>query len=124
MGQVIRFSDHQVSARRKHNRWQDSLVPVELALGVPDEDRCLATIARHGLCAVHPRVLSDGSEAVIYLITISDAIFLNKRILEVDQMDDERVGRCIDLIQMLENINDSLPENTWESISSKQNLHS
>ena len=124
MGQVIHFSDHQVNVRCIGSQGHDSLIPVELALGVDDEKTCLATIARYGNCAVHPRLLSDGSGAVIYLIMLSDAIWLNKRILELEEINDEGISNCIDLIQMLENVNDSLLEGAWGSISNKQNQYS
>ena len=124
MGQVINFSNHQTNAHCVNSNGQDSLIPVELALGIDDETACLTTIAKYGNCAVHPRLLSDGSGAVIYLMMVSDAIWLNKRILELENLDEEKLSTCIDLIQMLENVNDSLLEGAWGSIGSKQNQYS
>ena len=124
MGQVIKFSNQQANVRHSSSLGQDSLIPVELALGMEDENFCLATIAKYGNCAVHPRLLSDGSGAVIYLIMVCDAIWLNKRILELEELDDEAVSSCVDLIQMLENVNDSLLESAWGSIGNKQNQYS
>ncbi len=124
MGQVIRFSDHQANACKVKSHGQDSLIPVELALGINDEKTCLATIARYENCAIHPRLLSDGSGEVIYLIMICDAIWLNKRILALGELDDEGMSDCIDLIQMLENVNDSLVDGAWGSINSMKNQYS
>jgi len=124
MGQVIKFSNQQANVRHSSSLGQDSLIPVELALGMKDENFCLATIAKYGNCAVHPSLLSDGSGAVIYLIMVCDAIWLNKRILELEELDDEAVSSCVDLIQMLENVNDSLLESAWGSIGNKQNQYS
>ena len=124
MGQVINFNNRQVNARHSSSLGQDSLIPVELALGIEDENLCLTTIAKYGNCAVHPRLLSDGSGAIIYLIMVCDAIWLNKRILELEELDEEAVSSCIDLIQMLENVNDSLLESAWGSTGNKQNQYS
>jgi hypothetical protein len=124
MGQVINFSNHQGSARCLNSSGQDSLIPVELALGIDDETACLTAIAKYGNCPVHPRLLSDGSGAVIYLMLVSDAIWLNKRMLELETLDDEKVSSCIDLIQMLENVNDSLLESAWGSIGNTRNQFS
>lgn len=124
MGQVIRFSDYQKTTSPPTPRGHDSLIPVELALGVEDEQACLETVARYGNCQVFPRLLSDGSGAVLYLIKVSDAIELNRQILESGELDAIEQACCMDLIQMLENVNESLLQEAWGSTETNLSSYS
>ena len=115
MGQVIHFSDYRVNPAPAAPAGNDSLIPVELALGVEDETACLATIAHYGNCPIFPRLVSDGSGSVFYLVKVCDAIRLHRIILESGELDTTEQGICVDLIQMLENVNESLLQKAWGS---------
>ena len=124
MGQVIRFSDYKTFEAGQSSNGHDSLIPIELALGIEDEKDCLSTIAKLEGCPIYPRLLSDGSGAVLFLVSVSDAIIINQLLLEQEALDDERAGICIDLIQMLENVSESLLEGAWGAIDEQQTSHS
>lgn len=53
---------------------------------------------------------------------IKDAIWLNKKILEFEELSDEEIAHRIDLIQMLENVNLAMTESLWDSFTHSGNL--
>ena len=121
MGTLIRFSDYQRNSKIPSSE-SHSLIPVEFGLGVGDLKECMSLIARHSRGTVQVRPVSDTSDEVVYLIRVCDAIALNKHLLETVELSDEGITHCIDLIQMLENINTSLLESIWSSYHCKSSL--
>ena len=121
MGTVIRFSDYRHSSGETAGE-TDSLIPVEFGVGVGDMAECMSLVARHGNGALIVRPVGGDSREVIYLIRVRDAIALNKHLLETVELSDQEITRCIDLIQLLENINTSLLETIWSSIQPRQGL--
>lgn len=101
------------------NAIRDGLVPVEFALGSENREQCLNKISEYNLRSVHVRVVNDESGALLYLIGVSDAIWLNKKIIETEEISEDEVEERIDLIQTMENMKFSLMDNLWESISSE-----
>lgn len=120
MGQVIRFSEYQKS-RRIVSVESHSLIPVEFGVGVGDVAGCLALIARHGSGTLVVRPVDGASRDVVYLMRVSDAINLNKHRLETEDLSELQITACIDLIQLLENINTSLLESIWSSYHRQSN---
>ena len=121
MGTVIQFSDYQHTTTDSACD-NDSLIPVEFGVGLGDFAQCMALIARHGNGAVTVRPVRDDSSEVVYLMRVRDAIALNKRLLETVELSDQDITRCIDLIQLLENINTSLLETIWSSIQPQHGM--
>ena len=117
MGQVIKLNSYlgDDSDRLPHSI--RTLVPVEFAVGHSDRDSCVALLARYGFDTLHIRLIKNAPIVVVYLIPISDAIRLNKMILEKESLGEFEMGRRMDLIQMLENINPNLMDSIWESLS-------
>lgn len=66
---------------------------------------------------MHIRRVNDEPEALLYLMGVKDAIWLNKKILELEELSDEEIAHRIDLIQMLENVNLSMMESLWDSFT-------
>ena len=59
---------------------------------------------------------------MLYLMGIKDAIWLNKKILEFEELSDEEIAHRIDLILMLENVNLAMIESLWDSFTHSGNL--
>lgn len=118
MGQVVKLSEY----RRAHSfpteeEAGDSLVPIEFAAGFQNRDECLNKIAEYGIRAIHIRRVKGESDALLYLLGVNDAIWLNKQILEREVIADEEIAKRIDLIQMLENVNFALMDSMWDSFT-------
>ena len=120
MGQIIRFSEYQKSREIVSNE-SHSLIPVEFGVGVGDVAECLVMIARHSSGSLIVRPVDGASREVVYLMRVSDAINLNKHRLETEELSDVQITACIDLIQLLENINTSLLESIWSSYHRQSN---
>lgn len=126
MGQVVRLSDYQKSfSNESADAMRDGLVPIEFALGDNNRENCLAKIAEYGVHSIHVRMVNNKPDAFLYLIGVRDAIFINKKILECEEISEMEICQRIDLIQMMENMNLSLMDTVWESISSQtqESLH-
>ncbi|MSR12634.1 MAG: hypothetical protein EXR84_12705 [Gammaproteobacteria bacterium] len=126
MGEVVRLSDYQKTfSSDSADAMRDGLVPIEFALGDNNREKCLAKIAEYGVHSIHVHMVHDKPDAFLYLIGIRDAIFINKKILEHEDISDQEIAQRIDLIQMMENMNLNLMETVWESISrqSQDALH-
>ena len=104
MSQVIYLSDYQTKARGNIPGAQGSLMPVDIALGEADQQQCLITLERHGMDTLERFQPNESTGSVTYLVEIEDAISVNKTILESEGLTEAEEIRCIDLIQMLENI--------------------
>ena len=123
MGQVVKLSDYRAERfGNSADSLSDSLVPIEFAIGFSDRNDCLKKIAEYGVRAVHIRSVNDEPDALLYLMGVKDAIWINKRILEKEQISDEEIAHRIDLIQMLENVNFSMMESMWESFTRQGNF--
>ncbi|GAB5498944.1 MAG: hypothetical protein PsegKO_12550 [Pseudohongiellaceae bacterium] len=118
MGEVVRldqFRTQQINEFAADS--SDSLIPVEFAVGKSDRQDCLDTIAEYGIRQVISQKLAAHPGADLKLIGVRDAIWLNKKILEREEMSDDEIARRIDLIQMLENTNLALLESLWQSFT-------
>jgi len=98
---------------------RDSLIPIELAVGSADRNYCLTRMAKYDVCAIHIRMVKDDPDALLYLMSVNDAIWLNKEILEESDISEQEVCRRIDLIQMLENVNGALMDSLWDSFTQR-----
>lgn len=117
MGQLIQLSDYQKSGTVANVQSEDSLIPIEFAVGESDRQKCISRISKYGSCAIHIRMVSEKPEALLYLIRVSDAIWFNKQVLEKEELPEHELVKRIDLIQMLENANSSLMSCIWESFT-------
>ena len=105
MSKVVNMSDYRASlAVESANAMRDGLVPVEFALGNKNRENCLNKISEYNISSVHVRVVNDEPGALLYLISVSDAIWLNKQIIEQEDISDDEIKERIDLIQMMENM--------------------
>ena len=120
MGQVVRLRDYQKSySSESADAMRDGLVLIEFALGDSNRENCLAKIAEYGVHSIHVRMVNNKPDAFLYLIGVRDAIFINKKILEREEISEQEICQRVDLIQMMENMNLSLMDSVWESISGK-----
>lgn len=118
MGEVVQFSDYQKPQSDESVATpQDSLVPIEFAVGFEDRKQCIVKIAKHGVPAIHVRMVNDKPDTMLYFIGVKDAIWLNKKILELEELSEEEIIKRIDLIQMLENVDLPLMHRMWESFT-------
>jgi len=105
MGEVVQLSDYRNSAIDESvDTCVDSLVPIEFAVGSNDRKACIAKVAEYGVGPIHIRIFNEEKGSLLYLVGVNDAICLNKRILEAEDISDEEIAQRIDLIQMLENM--------------------
>lgn len=120
MGEVVKLKDYQNRAVSRAGRTvSDSMVPIEFAVGLAERDLCLAKLAEYAVGAIEVRVIKNEPGALVYLISVKDALGLNKKILELEELTEEEVADRIDLIQMLENINLPMMESLWDSFTIK-----
>ncbi len=118
MGEVVRFSDYQSTQEDEPvETMLDSLVPIEFAVGFADRKQCIVKIARYGVQAIHVRMVNGEPETMLYFMGVKDAIWLNKKILELEELSEEEILKRIDLIQMLENVDLPLMQKMWESFT-------
>ncbi|MCH1600786.1 MAG: hypothetical protein L7S70_10475 [Pseudomonadales bacterium] len=124
MAKVVKLSDYRKSDTDadEFDAIQDSLVPIEFAVGFSTREKCLSKIAEYGVQALHIRRVNDEPEALLYLMGVKDAIWLNKKILEFEELSDEEIAHRIDLIQMLDNVNLAMIESLWDSFTHSGNL--
>jgi len=118
MGSLIFFEDHhprldQGIARQRLKG--HSLIPIQLALNEYDIEKCFALLSGHGKCPVYPRANPTDEGRILFLVRIDDAIALNQQVLEMEE-DTQNVADRIDLIQMLENCEESLLSKAWDRI--------
>jgi len=117
MGQVLRMIDYR---RQTPATWEqdacNGLIPVELGTAASDCSAALRIIEDYGIDDIQAHRIAGGSNSLVYLMWITDAIRLNKMILDQEELEDAEVARRIDLIQMLENADMSLLNRFWQSL--------
>lgn len=123
MGQVIRLMDFQPGASKLQKAGLDSLIPLELALGESDQHICLTTVVRHGTCGLYPKPRVAESGTVEFLVRVSDAISLNKSILDSGELDETQTAVRMDLIQMLENVSGTFLDGIWGTSSNYNQIN-
>ena len=124
MGEVVKLAEYRQAKGDNTVTAQDSLVPIEFAVGFSDRNKCLGKIAEYGVRAIHIRMVKDEPDALLYLMGVKDAIWLNKKILEREAISDDEIAHRIDLIQMLENVNVPLMDSMWDSFTRQGNFFS
>jgi hypothetical protein len=125
MGEVVKLNDYRKQQQPQPEELvRDSLVPIEFAVGCGDRTECLSKIAQYGVRAIHIRMVNEEPDALVYLMGVRDAIWLNKKILEREELSDDEIAARIDVIQMLENANLALMENLWKSFTRRSGFSS
>ena len=120
MSNVINMSDYRNKlASKSSEAMRDGLIPIEFAMGINNRAQCLDKLKEYNVSSIHVRLVNDEPGVLLYLIGVSDAIWLNKKILEAEDISEEEIERRIDLIQMMENMNFVGMDNLWESFSSQ-----
>lgn len=120
MSNVVNMSDYRKKlATESSVAMRDGLIPIEFAMGIGDREACLDKITEYGVSSIHVRMVNDEPGALLYLIGVGDAIWLNKKILESESLSADEIASRIDLIQMMENMNFVGMDDLWESFSSK-----
>ncbi|MCG8416194.1 MAG: hypothetical protein MI746_18400 [Pseudomonadales bacterium] len=119
MGVVVQLSDYRMEEQllSAESGADDSFVPVEFAVGLADREACVAKLAEYGLHSIQSKRVKSEPGVLLSLVRISDAIWLNKRILEREDLSDEAIARHIDIVQTLENLNLTLMESLWASFT-------
>ena len=118
MGEVVQLQPH-MSERAPVGRVSraDALVPVEFAIGIDDREAAIARLAYYGVNSFAHRSLKGSSAEPLCMVSVQDAINVNKKILEHEDLEVDVIGERIDLIQMLENINVPMMQSLWGSIT-------
>ena len=124
MGKVVTLSDYRKidTDSSEFDAIQDSLVPIEFAVGFNTREECLSKITEYGEQALQIRRINGEPGALFYLVGVKDAIWLSKKILELEELSVEEIAHRIDLIQILENVNLSIRESLWDSFTRSGNL--
>ncbi|MFK7863572.1 MAG: hypothetical protein AB8B95_05010 [Pseudohongiellaceae bacterium] len=117
MGDVVRLKDFCRESELETVSTANSMVPIEFAVGLGDRHRCLAKLAEYGVGGIQVRQLNHSPDALVYMMNIQDALWLNKKILELEELSEEDIAERIDLIQMLENIDLPMMRSLWGSIT-------
>ncbi len=119
MGEVVQlqpFAFERVLASRVSRA--DALVPVEFAVGIQDRAAAIARLAFYGVDSFKHRSLKGDAAGSLCMVSVLDAIKVNKYILEHEELAVVDIEERIDLIQMLENINIPMMQGLWGAISS------
>ncbi|MFT4888173.1 MAG: hypothetical protein ACJAY7_000475 [Pseudohongiellaceae bacterium] len=120
MGEVFKLKDYQNrTASRAERSVSGSMVPIEFAVGFAERNLCLAKLAEYAVSAIEVRKIKNEPGALVYLMSVKDALWLSKKILEREDLSEKEVADRIDLIQMLENINLPMMESLWDSFTGK-----
>lgn len=118
MGEVVSLDKYRSQRFNSYvEEINDSMVPVEFAVGFSDRETCLEKVRSYGIRDINTHQVKDQPDTVLHLIGVRDAIWLNKKILEREDINDEEIARRIDLIQMLENANLGLMDGLWRSFT-------
>ncbi len=120
MGEVVHLQSF-AEARSPISRVSraDALVPVEFATGISDREAAIARLAYFGINNLKHRILKDNPSTSLCMVTLADAIRMNKKILELEELSIEDISVRVDLIQMLENIDIATMNTLWRSITAE-----
>jgi len=127
MGKVLKMGDYlQNLASATPSKLEadasiepEGLVPLEYAVASGELAGCLAKLYQYGKPDVHVRQLKTDTATQLHFLTAQDAIWINKKILECEELGDEEVGWRIDLIQALENSDLALMDNMWKVMTQR-----
>jgi hypothetical protein len=120
MGEVFKLKDYRnKTASRAERSVTGSMVPIEFAVGFASRNLCLAKLAEYAISAIEVRKIKNEPGALVYLMSVKDALWLSKQILEREELSEKGVADRIDLIQMLENINLPMMGSIWDSFAGK-----
>lgn len=118
MGEVVQLNEYRGAAHEEPvSLVAESQVPIEFAVGNSDREACLQCIAQYGLGSLEARRIRSEPETLLYFISVRDAIWLNKRFLEKEDLTDNEIARHIDIIQMLENLDQHMMDALWASFT-------
>jgi hypothetical protein len=93
----------------------DSMVLMEFA----GCNRCIAELAEYAVDRVQVQLVKHESGALVYLVIVEDALWLNKQILELGDLCDKGIADRIDFIQVLENLNLPMVESPMDCFIGK-----
>ena len=120
MNKVVNLSDYRSDAAQDSgSAMRAGLIPIEFALGMDDREQCLAKLTQYKLNSIHVRMVENVPGALMFLIEVNEAIWLNKKILEDEEISEMEIEERIDLIQLMENMSFSMLDSLWEPFSSK-----
>lgn len=123
MGVVVQFQDfYEARAQSGAELKNEGLVPLQFGVGFDEIDLCLAKLAEYGITSIHRRELKHRPDSTLYFITVADALCVNIKILEHEQLSEQVVRQRVDLMQMLENVNPWLMEGIWDSFTGYEEL--
>jgi hypothetical protein len=118
MGEVVQLqpfvSEHAPASAELRAQ---ALVPVEFAMAIGDREAAVARLAYYGISAFIQCSLKGSPASSLCMVSVKEAICVNKLILEHEELSVEAIGERIDLIQMLENINIPMMQSLWGSIT-------
>lgn len=117
MGEVVQLR-HHVDERAPINRdsREDALVPVEFAVGMADRGAAIARLSYFGVRNFKHQSLKSNPAISLCMVSVADAISVNKKMLEHEDLSLDDIRVRIDLIQMLENIDVPMMQGLWKSI--------
>ena len=97
-------------------------MPLQFGVSFDEIDLCLAKLAEYGITSIRRRELKRRElkhrpDSTLYFITVADALCVNIKILEHEQLSEQVVRQRVDLMQMLENVNPWLMEGIWDSFT-------
>ena len=82
-------------------------------------NRCIAELAEYAVDRVQVQLVKHESGALVYLVIVEDALWLNKQILELGDLCDKGIADRIDFIQVLENLNLPMVESPMDCLTGK-----
>jgi hypothetical protein len=120
MGEVVwlKETNKRVASPVQH-LVNDSMAPMKFAVGFAECNRCIAKLAEYGVDRVQVQMIKDKPGALVNLVRVEDALWLNKQILELEDLCEKDIADRIDLIQMLENINLPMIESLVDCFTGK-----
>lgn len=108
MNKLVKLNDYRKDSGagvRLAQRSMEGLIPVQNALKMGDQEKCLAKIAEYGMQSLYVQIIDSKPDSLLYMMEIEDGIWLNRKILEGGDISEQEIEQRIDLIQMMENMN-------------------
>jgi hypothetical protein len=118
MGEVVQLQAYasQPVPPSTQQRGQ-ALVPVEFAVAIDDREAASARLIYYGIRSFTECRLKGNPSSSLAMVSVQDAISVNKLILEYEELSVDAIGERIDLIQMLENIDIPMMQSLWGAIT-------